>query len=93
MHNLSVHKGGRVKEIVEDRGCELSRTCRPTRQTSAQSREAFAKLEAPLRRAGARTPEAALVEATGRALDAVTATGDARGFFEHRGYRAAAQLP
>jgi len=31
------------------------------------------------------------VEAMGRALDAVTA-GDARGFFEHRGYRVAAQL-
>jgi len=32
-----------------------------------------------------------LVEAMGRALDAVTA-GDAWGFFEHRGYRVAAQL-
>jgi hypothetical protein len=32
-----------------------------------------------------------LVEAMGRALDAVT-VGDAWGFFEHRGYRVAAQL-
>ena len=53
--------------------------------------EAFAKLKALLRKAGARTREA-LLEAMGRALDAVTVR-DARGFFEHRGYRAAAQLP
>jgi transposase len=45
--------------------------------------EAFAKLKALLRRAGARTREA-LVEAIGRALEAVTVS-DARGFFEHRG--------
>jgi transposase len=52
--------------------------------------EAFAKLKALLRRAGARTREA-LIEAMGRALDLVTAA-DARGFFEHRGYRVAAHL-
>ncbi len=52
--------------------------------------EAFAKLKA-LRRAGARAREA-LVEAIGRALDAVTAK-DVRGFFKHRSYRVAAQLP
>ena len=52
--------------------------------------EAFAKLKALLRRAGARTREA-LIEAMGRALDEVTA-GDVRGFFEHRGYRVAAHL-
>jgi transposase len=34
MDNLSAHKGGRVKEIVEGRGCELSSTCRPTRRAS-----------------------------------------------------------
>jgi transposase len=52
--------------------------------------EAFSKLKALLRKAGARTREA-LLEAMGRSLDAVTAD-DARGFFEHRGYRATAQL-
>ena len=51
--------------------------------------EAFAKLKALLRRAGARTREA-LLEAMGRALDAVTAS-DARSFFAHRGYRPLAQ--
>lgn len=50
---------------------------------------AFAKLKALLGKAGARTREA-LLEEMGRALDAVTA-GDARGFFEHRGYRPLAQ--
>jgi hypothetical protein len=52
--------------------------------------EAFAKIKALLRKAGARTREA-LLEAMGEALDAVTAS-DVRGFFEHRGYRASAQL-
>jgi transposase len=46
--------------------------------------EAFAKLKTLLRKTGARTREA-LVEAMGRALDAVTAR-DARGFFGHSGY-------
>jgi hypothetical protein len=32
------------------------------------------------------------MEAMGRSLDALTAS-DARGFFEHRGYYATAQLP
>lgn len=34
MDNLSAHKGGRVKEIVEGRGCELLCSCHPTRRTS-----------------------------------------------------------
>ncbi len=45
--------------------------------------EAFAKVKALLGRAGARAHEG-LVEAIGRALDAVTAR-DARGFFGHWG--------
>ena len=52
--------------------------------------EAFAKLKALLSEAGARTHEA-LIEAMGRALSAFTSK-DARGFFEHRGYHATAQL-
>ncbi len=55
-----------------------------------QIEEAFAKLKALLRRAGACTRET-LVEAVGRALDAVTAR-EARGFFEHCGYRTSDQL-
>ncbi len=89
MDNLSSHKGGRVRELVEGRGCELL-YLPPYPPDPNPIEEAFAKLKTLLRKTGARTREA-LVEAMGRALDAVTA-GDARGFFEHRGYRAAAQL-
>jgi transposase len=89
MDNLSSHKGLRVRELVEARGCELlylpaySPDLNPIEQ-------AFAKLKALLRRAGARTREA-LLEAIGRALEAVTAD-DAQSFIECRGYRASAQL-
>jgi transposase len=89
MDNLSSHKGSRVRELVEARGCELvylpaySPDFNPIEQ-------AFAKLKALLRSAGARTREA-LLETMGMALDAVTAD-DARGFFEYRGYLASAQL-
>ena len=54
--------------------------------------EAFSKVKALLRRAAARTREALLVEAIGRALDAVTAR-DARGWFAHCGYAIGAQRP
>jgi transposase len=89
MDNLSSHKGPRVRELVEGRGCELlylpaySPDLNPIEQ-------AFAKIKALLRKAGARTREA-LIEAMGRALDAVTAD-DTRSFIEYRGYRASAQL-
>jgi hypothetical protein len=53
--------------------------------------EAFAKLKSLFRRAGARTREA-LIEAAGRALDALTANDAAHGFFEYRGYRAKIHL-
>jgi transposase len=47
--------------------------------------EAFSKIKSILRKVGARSREA-LVEAMGKALDAITSR-DARGFFEHCGYR------
>ena len=89
MDNLSSHKGSRLRELVEHRGCEIL-YLPPCSPDLNPIEEAFAKLKALLRRAGARTREA-LIEAMGRALDAVTAS-DARGFFEHRGYCATAQL-
>jgi transposase len=52
--------------------------------------EAFAKVKNLLRKATARTKEA-LVEAIGVGLSAVSAQ-DARGFFEHAGYRTTGQL-
>lgn len=84
MDNLSSHKSSRIRELIEQRGCELH-YLPPYSPDLNPIEEAFAKLKALLRRAGARTREA-LLEAMGQALDAVTAS-DARGFFEHRGYR------
>ena len=84
MDNLAAHKGERVRELVEGRGCGLSYL--PAYSPDLNPIEqAFSKVKSSLRGAGARTREA-LVEAMGRALDAVTAQ-DARGFFEHCGYR------
>src|SRR3712207_5279059 len=89
MDNLSSHKGSRVRELVEARGCEL--VYLPAYSPDLNPiEEAFAKLKALLRKAEARTRET-LIEALGKALEAVTAN-DARGFFEHRGYHATVQL-
>lgn len=89
MDNLSSHKGSRMRELVEARGCEL--VYLPAYSPDLNPiEEAFAKLKALLRKAEARTRET-LIEALGKALEAVTAN-DARGFFEHRGYHATAQL-
>jgi transposase len=88
MDNLSAHKGSGVRELIEQRGCELL-YLPPYSPDLNPIEEAFAKLKALLRRAGARTRDA-LIEAMGRSLDTVTAR-DARRFFEHRGYRATAQ--
>ena len=89
MDNLSAHKGSRVREIVEGRGCELL-YLPPYSPDFNPIEQAFSKLKGLLRKSGARTREA-LVQAMGRALEGVS-TSDARGFFDHRGYHAA-QLP
>jgi transposase len=89
MDNLSAHKGGRVKEIIEGRGCELL-YLPPYSPDFNPIEGAFSKVKGLLRRAEARTREA-LIEAMGRALDAVSAR-DARGFFGHCGYRSVSQL-
>ncbi len=84
LDNLSAHKGGRVKEIVEGAGCELL-YLPPYSPDLNPIERAFSKVKGLLRKAEARTREA-LIEAMGRALEAVTAR-DARGFFGHCGYR------
>ena len=88
MDNLSAHKGGRVRDLIEARGCELV-YLPPYSPDMNPIEEAFAKVKGLMRRAEARTREA-LVEAMGKALGAVSAS-DARGFFEHGGYRAMGQ--
>src|SRR3712207_3088377 len=90
MDNLSAHKGSRVRDLIESKGCELI-YLPPYSPDFNPIEEAFAKLKALLRKAEARSREV-LIEAMGWALEALTAR-DARNFFEHRGYRALDQLP
>jgi hypothetical protein len=57
MDNLSSHKGSRVRELVEERGLEIL-YLPPYSPDLNPIEEAFSKLKALLRRAGARTREA-----------------------------------
>jgi transposase len=83
MDNLSVHKSGWVRELIEERGCQL--WLLPSYSPDMNPiEEAFSKVKGLLRKAKARTLDT-LFEATARALDAVSA-GDARGYFKHCGY-------
>ena len=89
MDNLGAHRPKRVRELIEQRGCELLYL--PSYSPDYNPiEEAFAKIKNLLRQAAARSKEA-LVEAIGAALSAVSAQ-DARGFFEHAGYRPTGQL-
>ena len=84
MDNLSAHKGERIRELIEERGCELIYL--PSYSPDFNPiEEAFSKIKGLVRKAEVRTKEA-LLEAIGWALSALT-TDDARGFFEHCGYR------
>src|SRR5579863_8726057 len=83
LDNLSVHKGARVRELIEARGCE--RLFLPAYSPDySPIEETFSKVKAFLRRVGARTREA-LQEAIAQALETVTAQ-DALGWFTHCGY-------
>jgi transposase len=82
--NLNAHKGERVRELIEERGCELL-YLPPYSPDFNPLEEAFSKIKGSLRKAQARSREA-LVEALGRAISAISAM-DARGFFKHGGYR------
>jgi transposase len=83
MDNLRAHKGERVRQAIEAKGCQVlflpgySPDLSPIEET-------FSKLKNDLRRAGARTREA-LEEAICQALLTVTAQ-DAYGWFSHCGY-------
>jgi transposase len=89
MDNLGAHRPKRVRELIEERGCEL--VYLPAYSPDYNPiEEAFAKIKNLLRKAAARSKEA-LVEAIGEALSAITAA-DARGFFEHAGYRPTGHL-
>jgi transposase len=83
MDNLSVHKSKWVRDLIEEKGCQL--WLLPSYSPDMNPiEEAFSKVKALLRKAKARTLEA-LFEATAEALGAVSAD-DARGYFEYCGY-------
>lgn len=89
MDNLSAHKGEKVRELIEARGCELL-YLPPYSPDLNPIEEAFSKIKGLLRKAAARTREA-LIEALGTAISAVSSM-DALGFLEHCGYRRPVQL-
>lgn len=88
MDNLTAHKGERVRELIEERGCELL-YLPPYSPDFNPIEEAFSKIKGLLRKAEARSRER-LVEAMAQAISAVTPR-DVEGYFEHRGYRLVAQ--
>jgi transposase len=89
MDNLSAHKGERIRELIEQRGCELLYL--PSYSPDLNPiEEAFSKIKGLLRKAESRSREA-LLEAIGAALSIIS-DQDARGFFEHCGYRTMVQL-
>ena len=89
MDNLGAHRPKGIRELIEQRGCELLYL--PAHSPDYNPiEEAFAKIKNLLRNAAARTKEA-LVEAIGVVLSVVTAT-EARAFFEHAGYRSSVHL-
>ncbi len=83
MDNLRAHKGARVRQLIEEKECQVlflpaySPDFSPIEET-------FSKVKSFLRRTGARTREE-LEEAIGQALLTVTAQ-DAQGWFRHCGY-------
>ena len=88
MDNLSSHKGERVRELIEQRGCELLYL--PSYSPDLNPiEEAFGKMKSLIRKVEARSREA-LLEAIGVAISAITGQ-DARGFFVYCGYRAKVQ--
>jgi transposase len=89
MDNLSAHKGERIRALIEQRGCELLYL--PSYSPDLNPiEEVFSKIKGLLRKAEARSREA-LLEAIGAALSVIS-DRDARGFFEHCGYRTMVQL-
>ena len=87
MDNLRIHKGNKVRQLIEARGCQLLFLPAYSPDLSPIE-EAFSKIKTVLRRIGARTREA-LQAALEYALTTVSAA-DATGWFSHCGYLPAA---
>ena len=88
MDNLSSHKGERVRELIEEKGCELV-YLPPYSPDFNPIEQAFSKLKNYLREACARTQQT-LMKLIGEALQTITVS-DVEGFFAHCGYRAVVQ--
>ena len=88
MDNLSAHKGEKVRELIEAKGCELI-YLPPYSPDFNPIEGAFSKLKSYLREACARSQKT-LMEVIGEALCTISAL-DALGFFEHCGYRTVVQ--
>jgi transposase len=88
MDNLGAHRPKKIKELIEEQGCELLYL--PSYSPDLNPiEEALSKIKHILRTMSARTKDA-LIEAMGRALGAVSAR-DVGGFFAACGYRTPAQ--
>lgn len=85
LDNVSVHKGERVRQAIEARGCQVL-FLPPYSPDLTPIEEAFSKLKAWLRQLEARTREA-LEEAIADGLKQITGQ-DAHGWFWHSGYLA-----
>ena len=90
MDNLGAHRPKRIRELIEQQGCELLVYLPAYCPDYNPIEEAFAKIKTLLRKVTARSKEA-LVEAIAAALSAVSAA-DARGFFKHAGYHPTGHL-
>lgn len=82
LENLGAHKGGRVKELIKSRGCELLFVPSYSRDFSPIE-EAFSKIKAIVCKAEA-TRREGLLKVIAQALEAVTGQ-DAKGWFGHCG--------
>ena len=80
MDNYSIHKGHRVKELIETSGCHLL-FLPPYSPDFSPVENAFSKVKAWLKRAATTTQEA-LSQAVREALDAITLE-DIIGWFRH----------
>ncbi len=83
--NLSVHKSGRTRELIEAVSCRLL-FLPPYSPDFSPIELAYSKIKEFLRATAARTQEA-LDEAITEAMDIITAS-DALGYFKHCGYPA-----
>src|SRR5688500_9357569 len=80
MDNLSAHKGERVRELIEAKGCELI-YLPPYSPDFNPIEGAFSKIKSYLREACARSQDT-LMEVIGEALSTISAS-DAKSYFEH----------